>query len=53
MLVSEASSNTASANRVIPAMMALAQTAGVNPLPPAIGATYCPAARMVRPTNLA
>ncbi len=39
MLVSETSSNTASANMVIPVMIALAQAAGVNPLPPAIGAT--------------
>jgi sodium-dependent dicarboxylate transporter 2/3/5 len=37
--VSETSSNTASANMVIPVMIALAQAAGVNPLPPAIGAT--------------
>ncbi len=39
MFVSETSSNTASANMVIPVMIALAQAAGVNPLPPAIGAT--------------
>jgi sodium-dependent dicarboxylate transporter 2/3/5 len=39
MLVSETSSNTASANMVIPVMIALAQAADVNPLPPAIGAT--------------
>jgi sodium-dependent dicarboxylate transporter 2/3/5 len=39
ILVSETSSNTASANMVIPVMIALAQAAGVNPVPPAIGAT--------------
>ncbi len=39
MLVSETSSNTASANMVIPVMIALAQAAGVNPIAPAIGAT--------------
>jgi sodium-dependent dicarboxylate transporter 2/3/5 len=39
ILVSETSSNTASANMVIPVMIALAQAAGVNPIPPAIGAT--------------
>lgn len=39
MLVSETSSNTASANMVIPVMIALAQAAGVNPVPAAIGAT--------------
>lgn len=37
--VSETSSNTASANMVIPVMISLAQAAGVNPIPPAIGAT--------------
>jgi sodium-dependent dicarboxylate transporter 2/3/5 len=39
ILVSETSSNTASANMVVPVMIALAQAAGVDPLPPAIGAT--------------
>lgn len=39
MLVSETSSNTASANMVIPVMIALAQAAGVSPIAPAIGAT--------------
>jgi sodium-dependent dicarboxylate transporter 2/3/5 len=39
LVVSETSSNTASANMVIPVMIALAVAAGVNPLPPAIGAT--------------
>jgi len=39
ILVSEASSNTASANMVVPVMIALSQAAGVDPIPPAIGAT--------------
>jgi sodium-dependent dicarboxylate transporter 2/3/5 len=39
IFVSETSSNTASANMVIPVMIALSQAAGVNPVPPAIGAT--------------
>lgn len=39
ILVSETSSNTASANMVVPVMIALSQAAGVNPIPPAIGAT--------------
>jgi sodium-dependent dicarboxylate transporter 2/3/5 len=39
ILVSETSSNTASANMVIPVMISLAGAAGVNPIPPAIGAT--------------
>ena len=39
ILVSETSSNTASANMVVPVIIALAQAAGVDPIPPAIGAT--------------
>ncbi len=39
ILVSETSSNTASANMVVPVMISLALAAGVNPVPPAIGAT--------------
>jgi sodium-dependent dicarboxylate transporter 2/3/5 len=39
ILVSETSSNTASANMVVPVVISLAQAAGVNPIPPAIGAT--------------
>ncbi|MCX8116873.1 MAG: DASS family sodium-coupled anion symporter [Desulfobacterota bacterium] len=39
ILVSETSSNTASANMVVPVMIALAMAAKVNPIPPAIGAT--------------
>ena len=39
ILVSETSSNTASANMVVPVMISLAQAAGVNPVAPAIGAT--------------
>ncbi|AFM23651.1 SLC13 family permease [Desulfomonile tiedjei] len=39
ILVSETSSNTASANMVVPVMISLAVAAGVNPIPPAIGAT--------------
>lgn len=39
ILVSETTSNTASANMVVPVMISLCQAAGVNPIPPAIGAT--------------
>ncbi|MGD9975571.1 MAG: DASS family sodium-coupled anion symporter, partial [Desulfatirhabdiaceae bacterium] len=39
ILVSETSSNTASANMVVPVMIALAQAANMDPVPPAIGAT--------------
>ncbi len=37
--VSETSSNTASANMVVPVMIAMAMAAGLNPVPPALGAT--------------
>lgn len=39
ILVSEATSNTASANMVVPVMISLAVAAGVSPVPPALGAT--------------
>lgn len=39
ILVSEATSNTASANMVVPVMISLSMAANVNPIPPAIGAT--------------
>jgi solute carrier family 13 (sodium-dependent dicarboxylate transporter), member 2/3/5 len=39
ILVSEATSNTASANMVVPVMISLSIAAEVNPVPPAIGAT--------------
>ena len=38
ILVSETTSNTASASMVIPVMIAVAQAAGVSPIPPALGA---------------
>jgi len=38
ILMSEATSNTATANMVIPVVIAIAQTAHVNPVPPALGA---------------
>ena len=38
IVISEATSNTASANMVIPVVIAIAQAAGVSPLPPALGA---------------
>ena len=39
IVVSETTSNTASANMVVPVILSLAAAAGVNPIPPAIGAT--------------
>jgi sodium-dependent dicarboxylate transporter 2/3/5 len=38
VMMSEATSNTASANMVIPVMIAISQASGINPLPPALGA---------------
>ena len=38
MIVSETSSNTASASVMVPVMIAVAQSLGVSPVPPAIGA---------------
>ncbi len=38
IFLSETSSNTAAANMVIPAVIAMAQSADVNPVPPALGA---------------
>ncbi len=39
VFISETTSNTASASMVVPVMIGVAQTAGVSPLPPALGAT--------------
>lgn len=38
IMISEATSNTASANMVIPVIIAIANGAGVSPIPPALGA---------------
>jgi sodium-dependent dicarboxylate transporter 2/3/5 len=51
VLVSETSSNTASANMVVPVMIALAQAAGVNPAPPAIGATLAASRGFMLPVS--
>jgi len=39
VLVSEVTSNTASASLVVPVVLALAQAAGVDPVPPVLAAT--------------
>lgn len=39
ILTSEAASNTASANMIVPVAIAVAQAAGISPLEPALGAT--------------
>lgn len=38
IVLSEATSNTASANMVIPVVIAICQSAGISPIPPALGA---------------
>jgi len=40
VLLSETTSNTASANMVVPVVIAISQTQGINPLIPALGATF-------------
>ncbi len=40
VVLSETTSNTASANMVVPVVIALARSAGVDPLMPALGATF-------------
>ena len=40
IVMSEAASNTASANMIVPVAIAVAQAAGINPLEPALGATF-------------
>jgi sodium-dependent dicarboxylate transporter 2/3/5 len=40
VLLSETTSNTASANMVVPVVIAIAQTQNVDPLMPALGATF-------------
>ena len=39
IVVTETTSNTAAATMIVPVMISVAQAAGVNPIPPAIGAT--------------
>lgn len=39
VFLSETTSNTAAANMVVPVMIAMAQSADINPIPPALGAT--------------
>lgn len=40
IIVSETTSNTASASMVVPVMIAIAKAAGVSPIPPALGAAF-------------
>jgi sodium-dependent dicarboxylate transporter 2/3/5 len=49
--MSEATSDTASANMVIPVRIAIAQTSGVSPLPPALGACLGASFGLVLPVS--
>ena len=51
VLVSETTSNTASANMVVPVVIALAQSAGVDPLEPALGATFAASLGFMLPVS--
>jgi sodium-dependent dicarboxylate transporter 2/3/5 len=49
--LTEFTSNTAAANMVVPIMIAMAQSAGLNPLPPALGATLGASLAFVLPVS--
>jgi sodium-dependent dicarboxylate transporter 2/3/5 len=51
VLVSEATSNTAAANIVIPVVIPLAQSAGVDPLEPALAATFASSLGFMLPVS--
>ncbi len=51
VLLSETTSNTASANMVVPVVIAIAQTNDVNPLIPALGATFAASLGFMLPVS--
>jgi sodium-dependent dicarboxylate transporter 2/3/5 len=51
VIVSETTSNTASANMVVPVVIALAKSAGVDPLAPALGATMAASLGFMLPVS--
>jgi sodium-dependent dicarboxylate transporter 2/3/5 len=51
VIVSETTSNTASANMVVPVVIALANSAGVDPLEPALGATFAASLGFMLPVS--
>ena len=53
VILSELTSNTASANMIVPVAIAVAQAAGVNPLQPAIGATLGASLGFMMPVSTA
>jgi sodium-dependent dicarboxylate transporter 2/3/5 len=51
VLVSETTSNTAPANMVVPVVISIATAAGVDPLPPALGATMAASLGFMLPVS--
>ncbi len=51
ILISETTSNTASANMVVPVVIAIAQAQGVDPLMPALGATFAASLGFMLPVS--
>lgn len=51
VLLSETTSNTASANMVVPIVIAVAQNQGLNPLIPALGATFAASLGFMLPVS--
>lgn len=51
VLVSEATSNTASANMVVPVVISIATASGIDPLVPALGATFASSLGFMLPVS--
>ncbi|MCS6873577.1 MAG: DASS family sodium-coupled anion symporter [Pyrinomonadaceae bacterium] len=51
VLLSETTSNTASANMVVPVVIAIAQNQGINPVIPALGATFAASLGFMLPVS--
>jgi sodium-dependent dicarboxylate transporter 2/3/5 len=51
ILVSETTSNTAAATMVVPILISVSQAAGLNPIPPAIGATIAASYAFMLPVS--
>jgi sodium-dependent dicarboxylate transporter 2/3/5 len=53
LVLSEATSNTASANMIVPVAMAVSQAAGVDPVQPALAATLAASMGFIMPISTA
>ena len=51
ILISETTSNTASANMVVPVVIAISQAQGIDPLMPALGATFAASLGFMLPVS--